>query len=107
MIGDYLTAHFSVTDLNQDGQIRYTFLTGDRNDSSALTLTQRSLDSANAALAGEGYRSLVYLDEEDTLGFQADPAGAWSSDAGTALIRSDLEFYNYANGNMIELIAAN
>ena len=107
MIGDYLTAHFSAADLNQDGQIRYTFLTGDRYDSSALTLTQLSLESANAVLAGGGYRSLVYLDEEDSLGFQADPDGAWSSDAGTALIRSDLEVYNYANENMIELIAAN
>ena len=107
MIGDYLIDHFGTADLNQDGRIRYTFLVGDRYDPAALTLTQLALDSANAVLTGEGYRSLAYLDEEDTIGFQADPDGAWSSDAATALIRSDLEFYNYANANMIELVAAN
>ena len=107
MIGDYLIDHFGTADLNQDGQIRYTFLVGDRYDPAALTLTQLALDSANAVLAGEGYRSLAYLDEEDSIGFQADPDGAWSSDAATALIRSDLEFYNYANANMMELVAAN
>ena len=107
MIGNYLIDHFGTADLNQDGQIRYTFLVGDRYDPAALTLTQLALDSANAVLAGEGYRSLTYLDEEDSIGFQADPDGAWSSDAATALIRSDLEFYNYANANMIELVAAN
>ena len=107
MIGNYLIDHFGTADLNQDGQICYTFLVGDRYDPAALTLTQLALDSANAVLAGEGYRSLTYLDEEDSIGFQADPDGAWSSDAATALIRSDLEFYNYANANMIELVAAN
>ena len=57
MIGNYLIDHFGTADLNQDGQIRYTFLVGDRYDPAALTLTQLALDSANAVLAGEGYRS--------------------------------------------------
>ncbi len=107
MIGDWLISHFSSIDLDQDGQIRYTFLVGDRYDPAALSLTQLALNSANAVLAGEGYRPLAFLDEEDTFGFQADPDGTWSSDAANALIRSDLEFYNYANSNMIELVAAN
>lgn len=107
MMGDFLVSHFSSADLDQDGQIRYTFLAGDRNDPSALSLTQLALDAANAVLAGEGYRSLAFLDEEDPFGFQADPDGTWSSEAANALIRSDLEYYNYGNSNMIELIAAN
>ena len=107
MIGEYLTAHFSTADLNQDGQIRYTFLVGDANDPLALALTQAALDTANAILAADGYRALAYLDEENTIGFQADPNGAWSSDAGNSLILSDLGYYNYANSNLIELIAAN
>ena len=107
MIGDWLASHFSSIDLDQDGRIRYTFLVGDRYDPAALSLTQLALNSANAVLAGEGYRSLAFLDEEDTFGFQADPDGAWSSEAANALIRSDIESYNYANGNMIELVAAN
>ena len=107
MIGDWLISHFSSSDLDQNGQIRYTFLVGDRYDPAALSLTQLALNSANAVLAGEGYRSLAFLDEEDTFGFQADPDGTWSSEAANALIRSDIESYNYANGNMIELVAAN
>ena len=107
MIGDYLVSHFSSIDLDQDGRIRYTFLVGDRYDPSALSMTQLALDSANAVLAGEGYRPLAFLDEEDTFGFQADPDGTWSSEAANALIRSDIESFNYANGNMIELVAAN
>ena len=107
MIGDFLISHFSSIDLDQDGRIRYTFLVGDRYDPAALSLTQLALDSANTVLAGEGYRPLAFLDEEDTFGFQADPDGTWSSEAANAMIRSDLEFYNYANSNMIELVAAN
>ena len=107
MIGEYLTAHFTTADLNQDGRIRYTFLVGDANDPVALALTHAALDTANAILAEEGYRALEYLDEENTIGFQADPNGTWSSDAGTSLILSDLSYYNYTNSNMIELIAAN
>ena len=106
MIGDYLLSHFSSADLDQNGQIRYTFLVGDRYDPAALTLSQLALNSANTALAGEGYRSLAFFDEENSIGFQADPDGAWSSEAANALIRSDIESYNYANGNMIELVAA-
>ena len=106
MIGDYLLSHFSSADLDQNGQIRYTFLVGDQYDPAALTLSQLALNSANTALAGEGYRSLAFFDEENSIGFQADPDGAWSSEAANALIRSDIESYNYANGNMIELVAA-
>ena len=107
MIGEYLVAHFSAADLNQDGKIRYTFLAGDAEDSTALTLTHSALDAANSILAENGYRTLSYLDEENPMGFQADPNGAWSSDAGHSIIFSDLNDYNYANSNMIELIAAN
>ena len=106
MIGDYLVSHFSSADLDQNGQIRYTFLVGDRYDPAALTLSQLALSSANSVLAGEGYRSLAFFDEENSIGFQADPDGTWSSEAANALIRTDIESYNYANGNMIELVAA-
>ena len=106
MIGDYLISHFSGADLDQNGEIRYTFLVGDRYDPDTLALTQLALNSANSVLAGEGYRPLVFLDEEDSFGFQADPDGTGSSEAANALIRSDIESYNYANGNMIELVAA-
>ena len=88
------------------GEIRYTFLVGDRYDPDTLTLTQLALNAANTVLAGEGYHLLAFLDEEDSFGFQADPDGVGSSEAANALIRSDIESYNYANGNMIELVAA-
>ena len=106
MIGDYLISHFSSTDLDQNGEIRYTFLVGDRYDPDTLTLTQLALNAANTVLAGEGYRLLAFLDEEASFGFQAAPDGVGSSEAANALIRSDIESYNYANGNMIELVAA-
>ena len=106
MIGDYLISHFSSADLDQNGEIRYTFLVGDRYDPDTLTLTQLALNAANTVLAGEGYRLLAFLDEEDSFGFQAAPDGVGSSEAANALIRSDIESYNYANGNMIELVAA-
>ena len=107
MIGEFLVGRFGVTDLNQDGQISYTCLLGDRNDPAALTLRSAALDTADAVLAREGYRPLVFMDSENADGFQADPEGLWSSDAGTELIRSDIQYYNYANGNMLELIVAN
>ena len=106
MIGDYLISHFSSADLDQNGEIRYTFLVRDRYDPDTLTLTQLALNAANTVLAGEGYRLLAFLDEEDSFGFQAAPDGVGSSEAANALIRSDIESYNYANGNMIELVAA-
>ena len=107
MIGEFLISHFTAADLNQDGQIRYTFLVGDVDDLDALVLTHSALEEANALLAENGYRELSYLDEDNSIGFQADPSGTWSSDAGHSLILSDLSYYNYANSNMIELIAAN
>lgn len=106
MIGDYLISHFSSADLDQNGEIRYTFLVGDRYDPDTLTLTQLSLNAANTVLAEEGYPSLAFLDAEDSIGFQTAPDGVGSSEAANALIRSDIESYNYANGNMIELVAA-
>lgn len=107
MIGEFLIRRFSNSDLNQNGQISYTYLVGDHEDPCARKICDSSLEAVNAILAEGGYRPLIFIDEENTIGFQADPDGAWSSDAGTALIRADLETYNYINSNMIELIAAN
>ena len=106
MIGEYLTGHFSSVDLNQNGQISYTLLLGNPDDPAAQVHSRSVLDTANSILTAEGYRSLVFLDEDNTLGFQFSPDGARTSSVGTALIRADLESYNYTNSNMIELIAA-
>ena len=106
MIGEYLIAHFNPSDLNQNGEILYTFLIGDRNDEGETALCRAALEEANTILAANRYRSLMFLDEENTLGFQADPDGAASSAAGNSMIFSDLAAFNYANSNMIELIAA-
>ena len=106
MIGEYLVRNFGTADLNQDGQILYTYLIGNRNDDREPALCRAALDEANSILAENGYRSLMFIDEENTLGFQADPEGTGSSAAGNAVLFSDLAVFNYENANMIELIAA-
>ena len=107
MIGQYLLSHYDTADLDLNGQIRYTMLAGSADDPTALILSRTAVEEANAVLADAGYRPLAYFDEENSLGFQADPSGQGSSDSAHAMISSDLNDYNYANSNMIELIAAN
>ncbi|MBQ9664765.1 MAG: substrate-binding domain-containing protein [Oscillospiraceae bacterium] len=106
MAGDYLVQHFSTADLNQDGQIRYTYLLSSADSAMALLRCSTAVEAANAVLIENGYRPLAYCDEETTICYQADPTGAGSSDAGTDILRNDLSYYNYTNSNMIELILA-
>ena len=106
MIGNYLVSHFSSVDLNQDGQISYTFLLSNADNATAQLQNHGAIEAANKIMIENGYRPLVYYDEETTICYQADPSGAGSSDAGTDIIRNNLSFYNYSNSNTIELIAA-
>lgn len=107
MIGDYLLANYDATDLNGDGVISYAMFKGDEANVEAIYRTQYGVEDANAVLTGAGKPAMQYFDANNTSGYQVDQGGAWSAQAATEYMSTNLAQFNENNGNMIELIICN
>lgn len=107
MIGDYLLENFDKTDLNGDGKISYVMFKGDEANMEAIARTELSVEGANKALTEAGKPELDYFDSKATTKYQVDQNGAWSAQAATDYMQTNLSQYNQANNNMIELVIAN
>lgn len=107
MVGDYLVANYDAVDLNGDGVISYALMKGDEANVEAIYRTQYGVEDANAVLAEAGKPEMKYFDEKSTSGYQVDLNGAWSAQAATDYMNTNLSQYNEANGNMIEVIICN
>ena len=107
MIGDFLVENFDAVDLNGDGKISYAMFMGDAANVEAIYRTQYGVEDADAILVENGKPELEYFDASNSLKYQLDPNGAWSSAAAFDFMSVNLAGYNEGNGNMIELVIAN
>ena len=107
MIGDYLVANYDAVDLNGDGVISYAMMKGDEANIEAIYRTKFGVEDANAVLTAAGKPELKYFDEQATTNYQVDLGGAWSAQAATDYMVTNLVSFNEANGNMIELVICN
>ncbi len=107
MVGDYIVANYDAIDLNGDGVISYALMKGDEANVEAIYRTQYGVEDANAVLTAAGKPEMKYFDEKNTSGYQVDLNGAWSAQAATDYMNTNLSQYNEANGNMIEVIICN
>lgn len=107
MIGEYLVANYDDVDLNGDGVISYAMMKGDEANIEAIYRTQYGVEDANAVLTEAGKPALAYFDASNTDCYQVDLGGAWSAQAATDYMNTNLVTYNEANGNMIELVICN
>ena len=107
MVGEYLLANYEKVDLNGDGTISYAMFKGDEANVEAIYRTQYGVEDANAVLTAAGKPEMKYFDEKNTSGYQVDLNGAWSAQAATDYMNTNLSQFNVANKNMIELIICN
>ena len=107
MVGDYVLANYDAVDLNGDGVISYAMFKGDEANVEAIYRTQYGVEDANAVLTAAGKPALEYFDAANSSKYQVDLQGAWSAQAATDYMNTNLAQYNEANGNMIELIICN
>ena len=107
MVGDYVLANYDALDLNGDGSISYAMFKGDEANVEAIYRTQYGVEDADAVLTAAGKPALEYFDAANSSKYQVDLQGAWSAQAATDYMNTNLAQYNEANGNMIELIICN
>ena len=107
MIGEYVVANYETIDLNKDGVISYAMMKGDEANIEAIYRTQYGVEDANAVLTAAGKPALQYFDKEAKTNYQVDQGGAWSAQAATDYMNTNLVSYNETNGNMIELVICN
>ena len=107
MVGEYVLANYDTVDLNGDGVISYAMMKGDEANIEAIYRTQFGVEDANAVLTAAGKPELKYFDEQATTNYQVDLGGAWSAQAATDYMITNLVSFNEANGNMIELVICN
>ena len=107
MIGEYVLANYDDIDLNGDGVISYAMMKGDEANIEAIYRTQYGVEDADAVLTAAGKPALAYFDAANTDKYQVDLGGAWSAQAATDYMNTNLVTYNEANGNMIELVICN
>ena len=107
MVGEYLLANWDTADLNGDGKISYAMFKGDEANVEAIYRTQYGVEDADAVLTAAGKPALEYFDAANSSKYQVDLQGAWSAQAATDYMNTNLAQYNEANGNMIELIICN
>ena len=107
MVGEYVVANYDAIDLNGDGVISYAMFKGDEANVEAIYRTQYGVEDADAVLTAAGKPALEYFDAANSSKYQVDLQGAWSAQAATDYMNTNLAQYNEANGNMIELIICN
>lgn len=107
MVGEYLLANWDTADLNGDGKISYAMFKGDEANVEAIYRTQYGVEDADAVLTAAGKPALEYFDAANSSKYQVDLQGAWSAQAATDYMNTNLAQYNEANGNMIELVICN
>ena len=107
MIGEYVLENYDAIDLNGDGVISYAMFKGDEANVEAIYRTQYGVEDADAVLTAAGKPALAYFDAANSSKYQVDLQGAWSAQAATDYMNTNLAQYNEANGNMIELIICN
>ena len=107
MVGEYVLANYDAVDLNGDGTISYAMFKGDEANVEAIYRTQYGVEDADAVLTAAGKPALEYFDAANSSKYQVDLQGAWSAQAATDYMNTNLAQYNEANGNMIELIICN
>ena len=87
--------------------ISYALMKGDEANVEAIYRTQYGVEDANAVLTEAGKPEMVYFDAANAAGYQVDLNGAWSAQAATDYMNTNLASFNEANGNMIEVIICN
>ena len=107
MVGEYVLENYDAVDLNGDGVISYAMFKGDEANVEAIYRTQYGVEDADAVLTEAGKPALEYFDASNSSKYQVDLQGAWSAQAATDYMNTNLAQYNEANGNMIELIICN
>ena len=107
MVGDHVLANYDTLDLNGDGKISYAMFKGEEGNAEAIARTQFGVEDADAVLTAAGKPALEYFDAANSSKYQVDLQGAWSAQAATDYMNTNLAQYNEANGNMIELIICN
>ena len=107
MVGEYVLANYDDIDVNGDGVISYAMFKGDEANVEAIYRTQYGVEDADAVLTAAGKPALEYFDAANSSKYQVDLQGAWSAQAATDYMNTNLAQYNEANGNMIELIICN
>ena len=107
MIGEYVLANYDDVDLNGDGVISYAMMKGDEANIEAIYRTQFGVEDANAVLTAAGKPELAYFDPSATTNYQVDLGGAWSAQAATDYMNTNLVEFNVNNNNMIELVICN
>jgi methyl-galactoside transport system substrate-binding protein len=107
MIGEYLLENWDAVDLNNDGQITYAMFKGQEGSADADYLTKYAVEDANEVLTKAGKPGLVYFDTTSGYCYQADLDGKWSTSAAYNYMASDIDGFNEAQNNMIELVICN
>ena len=107
MIGEYVLANYEKLDLNGDGKISYAMFKGEEGNAEAIFRTQFGVEDADKILTAAGKSALVYFDASAAQKWQTDLEGAWSAKAAKEYMDTNLNTYNEANGNMIELVICN
>ena len=107
MVGQYVLDNFDALDLNGNGKISYAMFKGEEANVEAIYRTQYGVEDADAILTAAGKPVLEYFDANNEAKYQVDPNGAWSAQAGSDFMNTNLSTYNEANGNMIELVICN
>ena len=107
MIGNYLTKHFSKTDLNKDGQISYAMFKGEAKNVEAIYRTKYAVEDANTILSQNGRSPLFYFNPNTVDPFQLDLTGKWSLTSAQDYMMTNLSQYNEDNNSMIELVICN
>jgi methyl-galactoside transport system substrate-binding protein len=107
MIGEYLLENWDAVDLNNDGQITYAMFKGQEGSADADYLTKYAVEDANEVLTKAGKPELVYFDTTSGYCYQADLDGKWSTSAAYNYMASDIDGFNEAQNNMIELVICN
>lgn len=107
MIGRYVADHYDEVDLNDDNVITYAMFKGEAENQDAVLRTASAVEDANQVLAEEERQELVYFDPDNSDRYQLDLNGSWSAKAAEEYMRTNLQLYTEADGNMIELIICN
>ncbi len=107
LIGDYLIENYDAVDLNGDGKITYVMFKGQEGNAESQFRTQFAVENANAKLASEQLRELVFFEEDNEYLYYVDEGGNWSVSAAQEYMSEFLKTYSVQNGNMIELVIAN
>ena len=94
MVGEYVVANYDAIDLNGDGVISYAMFKGDEANVEAIYRTQYGVEDADAVLTAAGKPALEYFDAANSSKYQVDLQGAWSAQAATDYMNTNLAQYN-------------